>query len=81
MNHRRETGVDGKKKKMRPATGATEITQSSALFFLINFFCPTHQANEEANEVTFDVFTAPVTCLHSPMDPPPHSHLISAGDA
>lgn len=77
MNHRRETGVDGKKKKMRPATAATEIAGSSALFFLINFFCPTHQANE----VTFGTLTAPVTCLHSPLDSPPRYHLISAGDA
>jgi hypothetical protein len=41
MNHRKKkTGVD-EEEKVRPATAATEILQSSALFFsLINFFLP-----------------------------------------
>jgi hypothetical protein len=70
----------GRRKRCDPQL-QQQRSPKALLFFLINFFCPTHQANEEANEVTFDNFTAPVTCLHSPTDPPPHSHLIFAGDA
>jgi hypothetical protein len=54
MNHRRKTGVDEKKKRCDPQLEQQRSPEALLTFFLINFFCLAHPANQ----VTFNTLTA-----------------------